>query len=208
MKVFFPFLLLLGCDTEFTTFATTCPVEIHSPRQVRASLTAQFEDVEGSSPSGEYDLLQIEGSPLTTHYDTAAYIGGQRTTVLDVDRDSCEECDDCRLAAQCNVCEDCDECDALCDSTCTETATLVIPELTPGSVSVQIYNSYGQSNSLDLVSLAGSITEPKQPLDTGLDSGPIQDSGAGDSAQAFDSGADTADVEDSKDSASPSEDGS
>ena len=182
-------LLGLGCTTDVTYSSGECRLVIDSPS---ASLVE----------SGE--VLQIAGSPLTTHFDTAAYIGGVRSTVLDVDRSSCVECDACRAAEACGICSDCDACDTICKDSCIEIATLVVPALPTGPTQLEIYNSYGQSNPLDIDIYHSPLRDPEQGLDTASGAEPGADSGEEDSAQGGDSGQDsaTSSEDDSTDTAS------
>ena len=169
-------LLGLGCTTDVTYSSGEC-------RLVLDSSSASIVE------SGE--VIQVTGTPLTTHFDTAAYIGGVRSTVLDVNR-SCVECDACRAEEACGVCSDCDACDTICKDTCIEIATLVVPSLPPGRTQLEIYNSYGHSNPLDIDIYHSPSSDPGQGLDTASGAEPGADSGAEDSAQGVDSGQDSA----------------
>ena len=143
--------------------------------------------------------LEIVGTPLTTHFDTAAYLGDQRAIVLDVNRESCAECDDCRDSQQCSVCQDCDECDAICETSCESTLAIQVPDVSAGTFQLQIYNSYGQSNALDIHVAHSPTAEAEHPADTATDTAdPKNDTGLGES-QSGDSGAesDTGDTEQS-----------
>jgi hypothetical protein len=195
MRSLYLFVTLIGfgCTTDVTYSSGECRLVIDSPS---ASLVE----------SGE--VLQIKGSPLTTHFDTAAYIGGVRSTVLDVDRSSCVECDACRAQEACGICSDCDACDSLCRDTCMEIATLVVPSLPPGPTRLEIYNSYGQSNPLDIQILHSPSGQPEQGLDTASGSTSDEDSGAEDSAQESDSGQDSGTSQEDDDTDTASGDGS
>ena len=143
----------MGCSTDYTTQASYCQVSIES-------LNPSIVEAGG--------VVRVAGHPLTTHFDTAAFFDNSRAVVLDVDRSTCEACDSCRVDEDCNLCEDCDACDAICDETCTETITIQVPEIQPGSVNLQIFNSYGQSNTTEVNVVRPPTEDNEQPLDTSV----------------------------------------
>ena len=149
---------LVGCTSEVLLAAYRCDVTI-------GELSA------ASGSPGE--PIAILGTPFTTSWDTAVYVGGVRAVVDDVSRYSCEACDACfdEHVEECpaRTCADCDACDALC-TTCVEVTTFVVPDVAAGDTSVRVLNSHGESNPMPFVVGA-------KPVDTG-------DSGAetGDSA--------------------------
>jgi hypothetical protein len=188
----FSLLLSLGCTTTVPFTVPDCDITIHLLEPTAAS------------PG---DDLRIEASPLTTDFDTAVTVAGQRATVLEVNRDSCEEtpadgglsCDDCREANDCNPCDDCDACDATCADTCVEFALVTLPEsLQAGPADVQIINSYGRSNTAQLtIAVAGPVdTGDSATSDSGTSDSGTSDSGASDSG-ASDSGASDSGASDS-----------
>ena len=156
-------ILALGCSTDVVSTVTSCEVQISTKDSTWVEVGQRFE---------------IYGTPLTTHFDTAAYLGSQRANVLDVNRDSCVECDECRDREECNVCQDCDACDSICETSCESTLALEIPDVAPGEFQLQIYNSYGQSNALNLHVVHSPPDDTKTPIDTGNDSAdPMKDTG-------------------------------
>lgn len=120
------------------------------------------------------DTVVLTASPLTSHYDTSAWVGEHRALVLDVARTDCAECDACREEQACTACDDCDPCASTCDVTCVETVTFEVPADAAGASSVTVYNAYGVSDPAALSVSGGD--------DTGA-------SGADDSAAPADSGA-------------------
>ena len=148
----------VGCSQEAPIDAYRCDVTI-------GGLSAT------SGSPGE--PVAIIGTPFTTSWDTAVYVGGTRAVVDDVNRYSCEACDTCydEHVDECigGPCADCDACDVLCN-VCQEVATFVVPDVAAGETSVRLLNSNGESNPMAFVVTA-------KPVDTG-------DSGAetGDSA--------------------------
>ena len=108
----------------------------------------------------------ITGTPLTEDIDTAVYIDGVRAQVVEVDRSTCEEaaadeaqsCDACRRKAECIDCLDCDDCDALCDRTCVETVSIIVPALAAGPAELRLFNGHGESAPLTLEILGESDT--------------------------------------------------
>jgi len=149
-------LMMMGCAQSTVSTIDLCDVTLVSAEPAAAA------------PG---DVVVITGSPLTTDYDTALYVGGARAQVTAVDRDECSECDTCREEAECLVCGDCDECDAICESDCVETVSFVVPAVAEGDAVVQLYNTYGGSGALTLEILGTSDTG-----DTG-DTGDTSDTG-------------------------------
>jgi hypothetical protein len=154
----------VGCSSEVVLPAYRCDVTI-----------AELSPTSGSPG----DPVAVAGTPFTTTWDTAIYVGGTRAVVADVGRYKCEACDACfdEHTEECpaRTCADCDACDALC-TTCIERASFVIPDVAAGETSVRVLNSHGESNPIPFV-----VTK-KPPVDTG-DGG----TETGDSA-TFDSG--------------------
>ena len=150
MLAFLPItaLLLAGCTTDITVLASRCDVALDSVEPAQAW-------------PGE--SVVVTGAPFTTSFDTAVYVGGERATVVSLDRDDCAACDDCRTDNGCNSCSDCDECDAICKTDCVETATIVVPGAAPGSTTVSLFNSHGESQAIPFTVLGES--------DTGTDTG-------------------------------------
>ena len=104
-------------------------------------------------------------------WDTVVYVGENRAETVSLQREGCEECDDCKAENQCSACDDCDDCDALCSETCVESIDFTIPEVSVGQYEVSFYNGHGQSNSIIL-----GVTHPSDtgvggdgaaPIDTG-----------------------------------------
>ena len=122
--------LVAACSTTSVELAEDCDVQLSELVPVSVE------------PGAE---VSAAVHPVTTVWDTAVYMGSTRTRVLDVTREGCTECDDCRSRQGCSACEDCDRCDAVCDSECIETVTFEALE-DVGVYAVSIYNGYGQSN--------------------------------------------------------------
>ena len=105
--------------------------------------------------------LTIQGSPFTTAWDTTVFVGGVETPVLQVDRVGCETCDTCRVQQACTVCSDCDECDRICREQCSETVTVLVPELDSGDTQFWLINRHGRSVPASL------IVRESEAVDTG-----------------------------------------
>ena len=142
---------LVGCNEAVTIPQYRCDVTI-------ADLSAS------SGSPGE--AVALIGTPFTTSWDTAVYVGGTRAVVDDVSRYNCDPCDECfdDHTDECpaRMCADCDACDVLCNA-CEEVATFVIPDVAAGKTSVRLLNSHGESNGMPFLVVA-------KPVDTG-DSG-------------------------------------
>ena len=150
--------VLMGCETEETETSTPCVVNLESvsPNAAMAGETAT-----------------LTANPLTTVYDSAVYVGGSRATVMDVDRTACEACDSCRDDEQCGACGDCDNCDATCTE-CVETLTFKVPDTETGVTTLQLFNAYGNTNTLEfevLSSDTGTLPSDTGTNDTGLNPG-------------------------------------
>ena len=155
-------LALTGCATASVTTGDRCEVRIDS--------------IEPADPApGE--TVVITGGPLTSHYDTAAWVGDTRAVVLDVDRSACDDCDACREEAACTACDDCDDCAAVCDTSCIETVSITLPDLAAGPTTATLYNGYGSSEPFPLA-VAGDSP------DSGTSDSGAADSGASDSGTA------------------------
>lgn len=154
-------LALTGCATATITTGDRCEVRIDS--------------IEPAEPApGE--TVVLTGGPLTSHYDTAAWVGDTRAVVLEVDRSACGDCDVCREEAACTACDDCDGCAAVCDTSCVETVSITLPELDAGPTTATLYNGYGSSSPFDLVVAGGTA-------DSGTADSGTADSGTADSGR-------------------------
>jgi hypothetical protein len=142
---------LVGCNEAATIEQYRCDVRI-------AALSPS------SGSPGE--AVTVTGTPFTTSWDTAVYVGGTRALVDEVNRYDCDPCDECLDEhiddCKARMCADCDVCDVLCTA-CTEVATFVVPDVAAGETSVRLLNSHGESNGMPFVVAA-------KPVDTG-DSG-------------------------------------
>lgn len=156
----------LGCDTAMEPIALRCDTFLSSLSPTEASPGA---------------TVTATGTPLTTTWDTAIYVGDTRAPILRIDRDQCTLCDDCRAKNQCTACSECDVCADTCRDICLETITFSVPTMSYGVTDVTMYNRHGQSNAIKL-SILGTG-------DTGLlDTGSV-DTGKGDTAMTpIDSG--------------------
>jgi len=137
----------VGCSDDLTIEAYRCDVTI-----------GELSPTSGSP--GE--PVAIAGTPFTTSWDTAVYVGGTRAVVDDVTRYTCEACDTCfdEHTEEClTSCADCDACDVLCNA-CIERATFIVPDVAAGETSVLLLNSHGQSNPIPFVVVS-------KPVDTG-----------------------------------------
>ncbi|RME20263.1 MAG: hypothetical protein D6798_20865, partial [Deltaproteobacteria bacterium] len=128
--VLLPLLLTLAaCITEGGSYAPRCDVTLGEPEP---------------SPALPGDEVVMAGTPLTTTYDTALYVGAVRATVLEVTREGCDACDTCREDAGCSVCGDCDACDQQCREECVETVRFAVPtDLEGGTWPITLYNYHG-----------------------------------------------------------------
>ena len=161
-------LTLAGCATATITTGDRCEVRI--------------DRIDPAAPApGE--TVVITGGPLTSHYDTAAWVGDTRAVVQSVDRSSCEACDTCREDAACSACDDCDDCASVCDTTCIETVSITLPDLDSGPTTAVLYNGYGSSDPFPLDVAGGGG-------DSGSSDSGTSDSGTADRAAADPSAAD------------------
>ena len=126
---------LSGCDDSTSTVTFRCDITL---------------DALSPASGDPGDAVVVTGTPFTTSWDSSVYVGDTRALLQSVDRDDCDACDDCREDNDCNDCNDCDACDLLCEQTCEETSTFVIPDLAGGTYDVRLYNSHGLSNPLPL----------------------------------------------------------
>jgi hypothetical protein len=176
----------VGCTAELIVPAYRCDVAI-----VEVAPTS-------ASPG---DAVAITGTPFTTSWDTAVYVGGTRAVVDAVNRDACETCDACfDEHDEClgGVCADCDACDALCNP-CVERTTFVVPDVAAGETEVRVLNSHGESHPAPFTVLA-------KPIDTGDSGGETGDSDApetGDSGKDDSGKKDDSGTTDSGDSSPP-----
>ena len=131
----FVLLTASNCETEDTEYGRSCAIDLESITPNRAL------------PG---DSVELKASPLTSAQDTALFVRGAPAEVLSVDRIDCESCDSCIAENECSPCGDCDACDAVCETQCTETAVFLVPDLSPGTAEITLYNLYGQSESLSL----------------------------------------------------------
>lgn len=127
---------LAGCATATVPVTERCDIDI-----LELSST---EVAPGES-------LVVTGRPLTTTYDTAAYIAGQRATVTDLSRTDCDACDICRSRSGCTACDDCDDCATECTVDCVETLTVEVPVAPPGPTDLRVYNAHGESRPAELL---------------------------------------------------------
>lgn len=95
------------------------------------------------------DEIVVTVQPLTEVWDTVVTVGAERADVLEIDRSTCEECDDCRTDAGCSTCDRCETCDSACE-TCEQSLTFIVPELAAGDWSVDIVNRHGRSEPVVL----------------------------------------------------------
>lgn len=121
-------------------------------------------------------LVTLTGTPLTTHYDSALYVGGVRADVSAVDRATCSTCDECRVEQSCNACEDCDACDVVCRVDCVESLTFTVPDAPVGDQALLLYNAHGSSNTLIF-----GVEPVVDTGDTGTGDSGTRDSGTADS---------------------------
>lgn len=153
---------LSGCATAEIVSGDRC--------EVRISAVTPAEVAPG-------DVVVLTARPLTSHYDTSAWLDDHRALVLDVERTDCAECDSCREAEACTACDDCDACAAVCDSACIETVAIEVPAESEGATTVTVYNAYG-------VSEPAALSVGASSSDTGAsDSGAPTDSGGTDSGR-------------------------
>ena len=138
------FFLLMACGTTTIGLVEDCDVLASDVQPTEAAVGTQ---------------ATVNVSPVSTHWDTAAYVDGNRAEVVDITREGCEECDSCKDEFGCLACSDCDDCDAICKSDCVESVVFIVPAVPVGPADVVVYNSNGTSNPLSIMVTA--------PLDTG-----------------------------------------
>ncbi len=162
---------LVGCLSSAAPIAERCDVWIRG-----------VEPAEGAPG----DPVLVYGTPLTTAFDSAAYIGGARASVEAVERTGCEACDLCRVRSGCTACDDCDTCAEACaEDVCVETLSLRVPDAAAGQSDLRIYNAHGESRPATFTVLG---TPDSGSPDSGLPDSGLPDSGVPDSG-APDSGA-------------------
>jgi hypothetical protein len=157
----------VGCNEETLIAAYRCDVTI----------------AELSAPSGSPgEPIAVIGTPFTTSWDTAVYVGGTRAVVDDVSRYNCDPCDECydEHTEECpaRTCADCDACDVLCNA-CEEVATFIVPDVAAGEMSVRVLNSHGESNPMPFV----VVSKPVDTGDSGAETGDSASSETGDSGK-------------------------
>ena len=157
-------LLLVSCTTSSTVTYPVCEID-----------DAQV------TPAAAYpgDTVVITATPLTEAWDTAVTFGATRAEIISLDRVGCDACDACVVEYGCDLCDDCDACDALCAADCSESVTVIVPDLSPGSVMIEMFNTHGPATPMAFEVLGA--------VDTAAD-----DTGGADDSGADDSGADSA----------------
>jgi len=170
--------LASGCQTAVNYLSVRCEVVLD-----------ELSPTEGYAG----DPITVLGSPFTTHYDTAVYVGTSRATVSEVEREDCDACDECRGDEGCTACSDCDTCDLACAQTCNQWMLFEVPEVDPGEWDVQVFNAHGQSNTLTLL-VAGSddIQDTGDSADTSQTDSGSKDTAAKDTAEKDTAEKDTA----------------
>ncbi len=135
-------LTLFACSDETVSDVASCDVVLETLAPESGTI--------GTS-------VTLTGTPLTSHFDTALYVGGVRAEVSAVTRSGCNACDECRAEQACNACEDCDACDVECRVECVESLDFTVPDAPTGDQTLLLYNAHGSSNSLSFEVLASSV---------------------------------------------------
>jgi hypothetical protein len=159
-------LALVACNPTVLVPAYRCDVTI-----------AELSSTSGSP--GE--PIAATGTPFTTSWDTAVYVGGTRAVVDDVTRYNCDPCDTCfddNSDLCLTTCADCDACDVICNA-CQEVTTFVVPDVAAGETTVRLLNSHGESNSIPFVVVAKAVDTG----DSGAETGDSASSETGDSGK-------------------------
>ena len=113
--------------------------------------------------------VTAEGGPFGERWDNAVSIDGTLATVVSVDQTERLKADGTPYEAdacnRCNTCRDnnpghCNRCRSVCGA-CTETLVFSIPEVTPGTRSIQLQNRWGSSDQQTL------LVEPGPSAGTG-----------------------------------------
>ncbi|MCB9777989.1 MAG: hypothetical protein H6742_05450 [Alphaproteobacteria bacterium] len=160
--------LLAGCLPATELLAPRCDLVVETPAP------------ESASPG---DVVVVAATPLTSSWDTAVFIGGERATLQSLDRTDCTACDECRQTAECGECGDCDACDLECSVTCSETLTLVVPDgVAPGVAQVEVYNLHGvgETELQVLDTTTGGDSGSTDTSDTGTSDTGTSDTGTSD----------------------------
>jgi hypothetical protein len=148
--------LLSSCSTPTDIFALRCDVTV-------SNIAPQ--------PAAQGEAVTVTGTPFTSTYDSAVYVGNARAAVVDVARTGCDTCDSCRSQAGCTECSDCDACDAICANECVETITFTVPDVAPGMHGLQLFNAHGQTPVMELyvesTGYPGRDSEEGDTADTG-----------------------------------------
>jgi hypothetical protein len=158
-------LALAGCPTSSTTSQTRCVVTLQEATPAEA--------VVGES-------VVLVGSPMTTAWDTAVYVGSLPADVSALDRsDGCAACDTCRTDEGCTVCGDCNACDLLCATDCIESVTFAVPAEAPvGQTTLVLYNNEGSSRPLAFTVLDSEVGDGGSADGGGADGGGSDGGGA------------------------------
>ena len=170
--------------------------QVVEPLALRCDISLSDISPEEASPG---NTVTATGTPLTTVWDTAIYVGDTRASLLTLERDQCTLCDECRSNYMCTACSACKECADTCRNTCTETLSFIVPVLPGGSHNVSMFNRHGQSNPLSLAILpspdtgmsdSGLTDTADMSTDSGASSTPPSDTSTTDTGST-DSGATT-----------------
>ena len=183
MSRLWAFLLLGGlaaCDDDTSTTFLTCRPEISFVDEV----------VERGQ------IVRADSELFTTAYDTVVMVGGYRATVIDVDRDSCELCDECVDEYDCEECEWCDYCVSYCTDCMPRLSFRLPPSLPYGVHEVVITHAYGESEPAMLTVVcqdtADTAVDTADTADTGE---PVcDDTGTDTAVDTGDTAADTGDT--------------
>jgi hypothetical protein len=142
------FLLLLACAETTSTTSPACVLD--------APVLTPTSAAVGS-------LITLQARDLTTQWDTAVTIGDTRAEISAFTRDGCDACDVCYATNTCTACGSCSSCDEEC-STCVETVTVAVPEVSAGPQQVTLLDHHGRS--------APATLQVEAAVDTATDSTP------------------------------------
>ncbi len=141
-----PLFLATECGTEAVNPSRSCEIQLETPEPAEGEVGAE---------------IHLTARSMTTLQDTRLLVGGTDATLLSVDREGCDACDDCVLETECSPCGDCDACDAICETECSESVRFVVPDKAPGEAAITLYNLYGNSDPVPFI-----VVEPNALDDT------------------------------------------
>jgi hypothetical protein len=124
-------LLFLACDSSEVVTINRCQVQI-------INATPQVAQI------GE--PLYISAYPMTETWDTIVDFNGSTSEIININKDNCTDCDECRIINSCTSCDYCELCIDSCIE-CAQSIEVVVPELfSTTTAEISITNAHGTSD--------------------------------------------------------------